>query len=65
MRVNVDRDLCEEHGQCVLIAPEVFSWDAEGRLEFREHPDSSQRGAVEDAVEFCPVQAISMSEDGD
>ncbi|NLU70492.1 ferredoxin [Streptomyces sp. HNM0574] len=62
MKVIVDMDVCQDHGQCVFAAPEVFSLDADGRLGFVEHPDASLREEVEDAADVCPLQAIRVED---
>lgn len=67
MRVEVDLDKCQDHGQCVFAAPDVFSLDDDGRLAFRadaEHTylsgelDEGLRDDVEEAADVCPLQAI-------
>lgn len=60
MKVIVDKDLCQDHGQCVFAAPDVFALDADGHLVYQEDVDESQRDAVLDAADVCPVQAISI-----
>lgn len=61
MRVVVDRELCQEHGQCTLVAPEVFTLTEEG-LEYDEQPGPELLDDVEAAVDACPVQAISRTD---
>lgn len=63
MRVVVDRDECMEHGQCVIAAPEIFSFDKSGALVYVESPDAALRGVAEDAVDGCPMQAITIEDD--
>jgi len=59
--VVVDLNLCQDHGQCVFAAPEVFELDDDGHLHVLiEHPDESMRVLVEDAADVCPVQAIRI-----
>jgi ferredoxin len=60
MHVNVDMDLCQSHGECCFAAPEVFHLDDDDVLQYVEHPDESQRDAVEQAVLVCPVAAITL-----
>ena len=36
VRVHVDRGVCDLHGQCVLAAPEVFSFDDSDELAYVE-----------------------------
>lgn len=60
-RVIVDRSLCQDHGQCVFAAPEVFELDEDGHLVVQvEEPDEALRGRCEDAADVCPVQAITI-----
>ena len=59
--VRVDRDVCQDHGQCVFAAPQVFELDEEGELVvLDDEPDESLRDAVEEAADVCPVQAITI-----
>ena len=60
MRVVVDRDVCQDHAQCVFAAPAIFSQDETGRLLFVADPDDALRDAAEEAADVCPVQAISL-----
>ena len=63
MRINVDWDLCEAHGQCEFAAPEVFTINDEGDLEvLDETPDESQRSHVEQAVRRCPTRALEITD---
>lgn len=62
LRVLVDRTLCQGHGQCVVVAPDVFDLDDDGVMHCVERPDSSHRAAVEFAVRFCPEEALSLGE---
>lgn len=58
MKVTVDMDLCQDHGQCAIAAPVVFWMNDEGRLEYAGTPEESERLAVEEAADVCPMQAI-------
>lgn len=59
MKVHVDWDLCEGHGQCEYAAPDVFTIDDDGQLEvLDETPPEDQRKAVDQAVRRCPVRAL-------
>ncbi|MEZ3178290.1 ferredoxin [Streptomyces pimonensis] len=61
MRISVDMDRCESHGQCVFAAPEVFSFDDEDYLVYDSAPDDAVRGGVEKAAMSCPVRAITLA----
>ena len=61
LKVIVDMDVCQDHGQCVFAAPEVFEINDDGRLVVLvDEPDESLRSKVEDAADVCPVQAITI-----
>jgi len=69
MRVQVDLRKCQNNALCVFTAPEVFTADEMGRLTFHQSgaaeytseplPDELL-GAVEEAADCCPAQAISL-----
>ncbi|MEV8312536.1 ferredoxin [Streptomyces sp. NPDC059900] len=60
LKVTVDLDVCQDHGQCVFAAPDVFKLDEDGRLAYVETPDEALRADVEDAADVCPLQAIRI-----
>ncbi|MFI1676719.1 MULTISPECIES: ferredoxin [unclassified Streptomyces] len=60
MRVIVDLDVCQDHGQCVFAAPDIFRLDDEGRLAYVDAPDAALRADAEDAADVCPLQAIRV-----
>jgi len=71
MRVVVDLDKCQDHGQCVYAAPTIFSVDEDGKLAFRhvatgvyrsDELDDSLLDGVEEAADTCPMQAISIED---
>ncbi|AQA03344.1 ferredoxin [Mycobacterium sp. MS1601] len=59
MKITVDRSLCDDHGQCTIAAPAVFTLGDDG-LQFDSEPDDSLRRDVEDAADVCPMQAILL-----
>jgi ferredoxin len=60
MRVVVDTNRCQDHGQCAFAAPEVFQLDDDGRLVYDGSPADGLRDVVEDAADVCPMQAIRV-----
>jgi ferredoxin len=64
MRVVVDFDLCESNAICMGIAPEVFEVrDDDFLYVLNETPPEEMRGKIEEAVQRCPKQAISIVEE--
>jgi ferredoxin len=61
IRVVVDRDLCQNHGQCVFAAPQVFELDDDGELvQLQDEVGEDLRANVEEAADVCPTQAITI-----
>lgn len=62
MRVEVDPDICEGHGQCQAVAPEVYQLDDDG---YCRSPHSEIGPGLETQAEqgalACPVQAITIT----
>ncbi len=64
MRVVVDFDRCQSNAICMQHAPEVFEVRDDGYLYILdENPPESLRPEVEEAVRYCPTQAISIVDD--
>jgi ferredoxin len=62
MKVVVEFDRCELHGDCVLAAPEVFDIDDDDEVVslLNDEPGEELRAKVEEAVRNCPVSAIRL-----
>lgn len=63
VRVQADRDVCIQAGNCVMVAGEVFDQDDDGIVTVLvdEVPDD-QLAVVEEAVKLCPSQALRLVE---
>ena len=60
-RVHVDMNLCQSHGECVYVAPEVASLrvgDDDAR-RWREQISDDER-EVAQAADACPMLAIRL-----
>jgi ferredoxin len=61
MRVVVDYNLCESNAICMGIAPEVFEVrDDDVMYIIDESPPEALRARVEEAIQRCPKQALSV-----
>jgi ferredoxin len=62
MRLTIDLEECQGYACCIAAAPEVFELDedADKARILVTTPSESQRAEVEEAVESCPVRAISI-----
>ncbi|GAB2658733.1 ferredoxin [Prescottella soli] len=64
MRIEVDLDLCQGHAACELEAPDVFAVPKRGKVTIlAPSPSESVRADVENAVRYCPTQALRIVED--
>ena len=66
MKVQINTGLCQGHGRCYDLAPELFGDDDEGYgtvLGDGTVPPEAEHGARL-AVLNCPEQAIELSEEG-
>jgi ferredoxin len=65
MKVDVDRERCQGHGRCYVLAPQVFEPDDDGygfaiaTEVAAEFEDAARKGAGN-----CPEDAITIT-DGD
>ena len=63
MRIVVDFDLCESNAVCMQISPDIFEVrDDDFLYILNETPGEKDRGRVEECVQRCPKQAISIAE---
>ncbi len=64
MKVTVDLDVCEAHGDCVLAAPEVFELgdDDDTVTVVQPEPPEELRSKVSEAERSCPVAAIRIED---
>jgi ferredoxin len=62
MRLLVDRDVCDLHGQCVFTAPALCRFDEAGKLEFTAEVPAELEANARAAVSVCPTGAIKLLE---
>lgn len=60
IKVIVDMNLCQSHGECVYAAPDVFELGDDDVLRWQEEVDDGRREALEEAVNVCPMMAIRL-----
>jgi len=63
VKVRIDPALCQGHGRCYSLAPEVFDADDEGHgvVLVEDVPPEHQAGA-RTGVDNCPERAITISD---
>ena len=63
MKVHVDMNLCQSHGECVSVAPDVFELGDDDVLVWHQDVPEDRRAAIEEAVNVCPMMAISIEDE--
>lgn len=61
MHIDVDRDICQNHGQCVFVAPAIFRLEDQGLMVYTADPEDSLLEDAEEAADVCPLQAITVT----
>lgn len=61
MRIRLDRDACQGHGRCYMLAPDLFDSDDVGHcvLLVDEVPAGREADA-RSGVENCPERALTI-----
>uniref|UniRef100_UPI003D89D65D ferredoxin n=1 Tax=Gordonia sp. B7-2 TaxID=3420932 RepID=UPI003D89D65D len=64
MKISVDYDMCDGHGECVIAAPEVFDLNDDGDtvLLLNDDPGEELRPKVAAAVRLCPVAVLRIED---
>ena len=64
LKVSIDRGKCVGSGNCVYIAPDIFSQDDDDGMVIllTERLDASLSEAVAEAARQCPSMAIQLKE---
>jgi len=63
-KIVVDRNRCTGLGMCEAAAPDVFEIQPDGSMVVLcEHPSDDQMDVVQEAIDGCPTEALSLVED--
>lgn len=61
MRIEVDRDRCEGHGMCEVLAPDFFELDDDGEVVvLQSEVPAGAEPIVRGAVRGCPVASLRL-----
>ena len=64
MRIKVDAKLCELHGRCAFVAPELFRIDEDkDTVVYEESVPASLEDKARRATKACPQLAITVIDD--
>ena len=61
-KVKIDENTCIGCGTCVALCPEVFELGGEGKakVKLQNSKTSKLQAEIDEAIEACPVKAISL-----
>ena len=59
----VDQERCIGCGACEAICGEVFNLGPDGKSQVKEVNFADHEDCIEDAIQNCPVKAISWQEE--
>ncbi|WP_280419920.1 ferredoxin [Nocardia carnea] len=66
MKIVADMDLCQGHAVCAAEAPDIFAVPKRGQVEILDpNPGPEHKADVENAVRYCPTQALLLADDTD
>ncbi len=64
VKVRIDLEACVGAGQCVVVSPDVFDVDDDGKVVLvNGQPGESLRAEVESAAAACPAWALEIEDD--
>lgn len=63
MKAKVDKDTCTGCGLCVDTCPDVFEMDGNTAKVKVDTVPSGNEASCREAMEHCPVEAISVQAD--
>ena len=65
MHLELDAAACDAHGQCVIVAPELFDLgdDDDVATVRTATPEPALEGKAQAAVHACPAAAITLAKD--
>ncbi|MGI8721927.1 MAG: ferredoxin [Geodermatophilaceae bacterium] len=62
--VKADFEICQGYANCVMTAPDVYDIDDDGTVVLlKTEISDAQRAKVAEAVNSCPVSALSIEDE--
>ena len=61
LTIDIDMDKCQNYGQCVCEAEDIFQLDGDGDIQYTKDVPDDRQDDVDNAVDVCPMQANSYT----
>ena len=61
LTIDIDMDKCQNYGQCVCEAEDIFQLDGDGNIQHTKDVPDDRQDDVDNAVDVCPMQANSYT----
>ncbi len=62
--LRADVEICQGYANCVMAAPDLYDVDDDGTVVLlRTTVPDTERARVEEAVQGCPVSALSIEDE--
>jgi len=61
LKIEIDMEKCQNYGQCVFEAEDIFQLDDDGNIQYTKEVPDDRQDDVDNAVDVCPMQAINYT----
>jgi ferredoxin len=63
MKLVLNEETCDGHGQCLGAAPSLLAWGTNGKVKIvRADLTEDDREEAQDACDLCPTQSLRIEE---
>ena len=56
--IKIDKGTCIGTGNCIKVAPEIFEYDDEKIVSFKNERENIEQDRLTEACSVCPVNAL-------
>ena len=63
MKLVLNEETCDGHGQCLGAAPDLLAFDTNGKVKIlKANVEGEDVEYAEDACDICPTQSLSLED---
>lgn len=65
MKISVDNEVCDGHGMCYVVDPDLFPLDEDGycAIGVGKQVPAGEESMAREGVDACPVGALRIDEE--